>query len=113
PRMQSCKVSSRVGRNKRSHPRRLEPEPRALPKTGHGDVREPGPALPPVDPQTLQAGLNVLCQARSPAAEVVEGEHGDAPGLAIAGRGEMQIRRGVRRGRPQLADDGVELTGGP
>ena len=40
-------------------------------------MREPGPPLPPVDPQLLETGLNVLREGRDPAARIVENEHRD------------------------------------
>ena len=76
-------------------------------------MREPGPALAPVGPEPLQTALDVRRERGRAPVEVVEDEHRDAPRLPVAGRGETQIRRGVRRGRPQLAEDGLELAGGP
>src|SRR5438105_8734116 len=76
-------------------------------------MRKPRPPFASKGADPLEPRLDVGRERRRAAAEVVEHEHRDAPGLPVTGRGETQIRLGRRRGRPQLAHDGRELDRGP
>src|SRR5262249_33095892 len=74
---------------------------------------QPRAVLAAVDAERLQTALDALRQRGGGAVEVVEDEHRHAPGLAVAGDGELQGGRGSSRGLPQRREDPVELPGGP
>ena len=72
-------------------------------------MRQPRTALPLVDPESLQALVEIDCQTRCSATLVLEHEHADAPRLAVALDGEGR-RFGCNSGRPQFGSDRVQLA---
>src|SRR5581483_3554841 len=71
-------------------------------------MRQPRPALAPVDGERLQARLDVVRERRRECALVVEDEHPDAARLAVALEAEPQAAR-TRGGVAQRADDRLQL----
>ena len=67
------KVNSGVGRTEVSQVGQRRPQPRTLPEAEHRHVRQPGPPLPPVDPQLLEPAEQVVGEGRRTSAVVVAG----------------------------------------
>src|SRR5262249_50280815 len=83
-------------------------QPRPLTKANHRDVWEPRPPLALVDAEPLQALMEIVRQGARTTARVAQGEHADAPGLAIALRHEPDWPR-TCGGIPQRLEDGLQL----
>ena len=101
-------VGSGIGRHDlaRLRDRRLQVRP--LPEAHDGDVRKPGPSLSLVDAQLLETLVQIGCETPRSAAEVFQGEHPDAPGLAISLRHEPD-RVSACGGFAQCCEDRLEL----
>jgi hypothetical protein len=56
-------------------------------------VRKPGTRLAPVHAELLQTGLDVERERRPDPVDIVEDEHPDAPGSAVAPDGEPRLDR--------------------
>src|SRR5205085_4871800 len=80
-------------------------------ETEQGDVREPRSLLAPVHPEPLEAGEDVESEAPGVTAHVVEDEHADAAGLAVAAQIEPDRACGGSGGA-QLTPDRLGLFGG-
>ena len=87
-------VGSGIGRNDLSQFGQRWIEPKPLPEAHHGEVREPRPPFALVDAQLLQPALEIVGKARRPAKWIPQGEHADAPGLAVALRHQPDRARG-------------------
>src|SRR5207302_8879911 len=84
----------------------------ALSEAKDGHVRKPRTCLSPVEAQLLQASLQAVREPRRLARRVLEDQHSDRSGLAVAHRHERE--RGGCCGRlAQGADDGRELGAPP
>ena len=75
-------------------------------------MREPGAGLAPVHAERLEPPEQVVRELGSAAALVVEGEHPDAAGLAVAAQREARPP-GSGCGVAQRGDDAGEVAGGP
>ena len=75
-------------------------------------MRQPGPTLAPVDAAPLEPLLQVVRERSCTASVVLEGEHADAPRLAIAGHRETNLP-GLGRRPPKVIDDRIELPDRP
>jgi len=75
-------------------------------------VRQPPPTLALVDAERLETGVQVVRQGAGAFALVVEHEHADAPGLAIAVQREERPLGGFR-GAAQGSEDPLELVHSP
>src|SRR5262245_36081001 len=105
-------IESRFGRTDGTQRRRPRSRSRPLPEASDRDVRQPWPVLGPVDVQLLEQTREALLQACCAALLVVEDDHADSRGLAIAHRHEHGLEtpdRGLVERRPQQ----VELARGP
>ena len=75
-------------------------------------MRQPGPRFAAVDAEAVEPLLKVLGKdARTPFF-VLQNEHPDAPRLAVANRGETDLRDPDHRLTERL-DDRVEISGRP
>src|SRR6266700_4967723 len=101
-------VGSGIGRTdlRQLGQRWLQPWP--LPEADRGQMGQPAPLLALVDPQTLQATLQVLGETRRLAAEIAQHQHPDAPGLPVALRHQPDRASGSG-GLAQCAEDRLEL----
>ena len=69
---------------------------------------KPRTRLSTVAAESLETGLNPICQPRSVPRGILEHEHPDRPGLAVAHRGERE-RSGCRSLLAERLDDVAEL----
>jgi hypothetical protein len=109
--VQPRKVNSCVGRTKAPERGKLRVESWTLSEAGHGHVRQPGPPLPLVDAEGLQAPEEVVGEGTGAAISVVADEHAHAPGLPVAAH--LELRELGAAGRfAQRAGHGLELPSG-
>jgi hypothetical protein len=104
-------VDSGLGQTDLAEIRKLGPQTRAVPKAKHRDVRQPRPALGPVDAKPLEAPVHIGRERGRVLAVVVEDEHADAASLAV-GTDAKQRSPGTLGRRPQLGDDRCQLPCG-
>src|SRR5437762_236523 len=104
-------VDSGSGRTDLAEAGQRRPQPRGTPETEHRDMREPRSLLALVHAEPLQAFEDVQSEALRVPADVVEHEHADAPGLAVAVLAEPD-RAGCGSGLSQLGRDRPGLGGG-
>jgi len=81
-------VDSGVGRTKGAELGDRRAQARPLTEANDGDVRKPWPPLAAVDPQSLEALVQVFDERAGPVAVLLEDEHADTPRFAIAGHAE-------------------------
>src|SRR5258708_6580599 len=86
-------IESGIGRTKRAEARQGRCKARWSPETQHGEMREPGTPLTPVDADPLEPGGQVGRERGGTPAEVLEHEHPDGARLAIAPRSENGLFR--------------------
>ena len=75
-------------------------------------MREPGTGLADVEPERLEPLVQTDCQRRGPPLLVVEDEHADAAGLAVAAHPEHDRARDARRGRTESPADSLDVARG-
>ena len=76
-------------------------------------MRQPGPPLALVDAERLQTRLQVVGERRARARLVVEDEHADAPGLAVARTARARTGSAPAAAPRSASTIGVELAAGP
>src|SRR5919202_1070967 len=101
-------VDSRFGRNDPAQVGQRRREPRALAEAENGDVRQPRALLALVDAEVLEPLEQVEREPLRTALLVVEDEHSDAAGLAVAADGEPPGRT-AGRSRPERLRDAAEV----
>src|SRR5947209_20091991 len=101
-------IESGTGRTERAQAGKRRSEAWRPLEAQHGEVRKPRPLLPLVDPEPLQALVQVARQGRRSALLVVEDEHAHAARLAVAAGSEDDLRSGGG-GLPQGPRDRVDL----
>src|SRR5262245_52309704 len=106
-------VDSGVGRTERAEPVDGRLKSGTLAKADDGEMRKPRPRLTAEDSERLQPLLKPLCERGCPPALVIEDEHADAAGLAVAHRGEHGTAPGVLDRDPERLCDRLELPRGP
>jgi hypothetical protein len=97
-------IESGLGRTDHAEVGRLGPKARRTPEAQDRDVRKPGAPLPFVHAQALEPRGEPIGEAAGAAVLVVQDDHADAAGLAVASRGEDRPLR-LARGGAELADD--------
>jgi hypothetical protein len=105
-------VDRRVGRTERPELGHGRAEPRRAPETQDGDVRQPRALLALVDAEGLESVEETAGQVTALACRVVEDEHRDAAGLAIAAWREQDLA-GVPCRRSERGRNRREFDGGP
>ena len=84
-------VNSRLGRSEAPGVRGLQLESQALPETRDGDVWQPRTPLALVQPEAVEAVVEVLRERSRGAVNVTEQEHSDRPRLPVAPSGKAQL----------------------
>src|SRR2546421_251683 len=101
-------VGSGIGRTELPQIRQRRLQPWALPEADDRQVGKPLPLLRLVDPEMLQTALQILGETGGLAAEILQHQHPDAPGLAVALRHQPDRASGSG-GLAQCDEDRLEL----
>jgi hypothetical protein len=106
-------VDSGLGRTERRQVGKSRLEPRLPSKPEHGDVGQPRACLASVHAETLETLAEVCGDAPRTLCLVVEDDHADAAGLAVAERPKDRYRVDGRDSAAQRIGDGVDVIRRP
>ncbi len=104
-------IESRFGRTDSAEVGQSGVQPGSSPEAKHREMSQPEPLLRPIQAESLEPGLEPAGETRSPAILVHEGEHADAPGLAVLPHAEHDPLLDLAGSLAERVDDVVDPIG--